>query len=101
MESGAIATSNLETAQFRATAGTVQGFGATPREALDSLMAHLSGDMPTPIVIWPFNRGDAFFAEAQQARLQELKGRRVALTEAERAELEQLIEASFDATIAR
>jgi hypothetical protein len=93
--------SNLETAQFRATAGTIHGFGATPHEALDSLMDHLSGDAPTPIVIWPFNRGDAFFTEAQQARLQELKGRKATLTEAERNELEQLVEASFDATIAR
>jgi hypothetical protein len=101
MKMGASTMDNLENAQFRATAGTVQGFGATPREALDSLMTHLSGDAPTPIVIWPFNRSDTFFTETQQTRLQELKGRLATLTEAERNELEQLVEASFDATIAR
>jgi hypothetical protein len=90
-----------ETAQFRATAGTQQGFGETPQQALDALMLSLPDDTPPPIVIWPYNRGDAFFTDAQQARLQELKSRRDTLTEAEREEWERLMEASFDATIAR
>ena len=90
-----------QTASFRATAGGEQDFGATPQEALNSLMARLSGDAPTPIVIWPYNRGDAFFSEAQQNRLQELKNRREALSEAEQQEWERLVEASFDATISR
>jgi hypothetical protein len=90
-----------ENAQFRATAGAQQGFGATPQTALDALMARLPADAPMPIVIWPYNRGDAFFTDAQQARLQELKGRRDTLTAAEREEWEQLVEAEFDATIAR
>lgn len=64
-------------------------------------MQRLPDAATTPIVIWPYNRGDAFFSEAQQARLQELKRRRETLTEAERAELEGLITAAFDATIAR
>ena len=42
-----------------------------------------------------------FFSEAQQARLQELKGRRDTLTDAERQEWERLVEAAFDATVAR
>ena len=90
-----------ETARYRATAGSQQEFGATPQEALNALMACLSGDAPTPIVIWPYNRGDAFFSDSQQARLQELKSRRDTLTEAEREEWECLVEASFDATISR
>ncbi|HLK60787.1 MAG TPA: hypothetical protein VKU00_29760 [Chthonomonadaceae bacterium] len=90
-----------ETAQFRATAGAQQGFGATPQEALAALIACLPHDAPTPIVIWPYNRGDAFFTDAQQARLQELKSRRETLTKEESEELERLIEASFDAMIAR
>jgi hypothetical protein len=64
-------------------------------------MALLPDGSPTPIVIRPYNRGDTFFTEAQQKRLQELKSRRDTLTEAEREEWERLVEASFDATIAR
>lgn len=90
-----------EMAQFRATAGNEQEFGATPQEALNALMARLPDDVPTPIVIWPYNRGDAFFSAEQQARLQHLKGRRDKLTEAEREEWERLVEASLDATISR
>lgn len=64
-------------------------------------MLRLPDNAPTPIVIWPYNRGDAFFTETQQARLQELKSRRDTLTDSEREELESLIEAAFDATISR
>jgi hypothetical protein len=90
-----------QAAYFRATAGGVQDFGATPQDALNSLLKRLSGDALTPIVIWPFNRGDAFFSEAQQQRLQELKSRRDTLSEAEQQEWEHLVEASFDSTISR
>ena len=48
-----------------------------------------------------YNQGDAFFTDAQHTRLQELKSRRDALTEAEREEWEPLVEAVFTATIAR
>ena len=41
------------------------------------------------------------FSDAQQARLQELKGRRQTLTPAKYAELEGLVEASLDATMSR
>jgi hypothetical protein len=92
---------SMETARFRATSGSLQEFGATPQEALNALMARLSGDAPEPIVIWPFNRGDAFFSDSQQSRLQELKNRRSKLTEAEREEWLRLVEASFDATVSR
>ena len=90
-----------ETTQFRAVAGNEQGFGVTPQEALTALMSRLTDATTTPIVIWPFNRANVFFTDEQQARLQELKSRHDTLTEAERAEWEQLVEASFDATIAR
>ncbi len=93
--------SEWDKAQFRAVAGEQQGFGKTPQEALNALMALLPDNASTPIVIWPYNRGDAFFTEAQQARLQELKSRRDTLSEAEREEWEHLVEAAFDATIAR
>ncbi|MBV9851782.1 MAG: hypothetical protein JO250_19105 [Armatimonadetes bacterium] len=93
--------SDREDAHFRATSGSFQGFGATPQEALAALMRRLPSDAPQPIVIWPYNRGDAFFTDAQQARLQELKGRRDTLTPEERAEMEGLIAAALDATVAR
>lgn len=91
----------MEDAQFRACAGEIQEFGRTPLEALTALMSRLPEDTSTPIVIWPFNRGDAFFTDAQQARLRELKTRREPLTQSEQAELEQLVATSFKATIAR
>lgn len=90
-----------KTAQFRACAGQSQGLGATPDDALSELMAQVSGETPTPIVIWPYNRGDAFFTDAQQRRLTSLKARRETITADERAELERLIESAFDAATAR
>ena len=60
-----------------------------------------NGEVSAPIVIFPFNRGDAFFTDVQQARLQELKTRRETLTQEESDELESLVATSFDATIAR
>lgn len=92
---------NLANAKFRATTGSIEAFGTTPQDALNALMQHLSGSAFSPITIWPYNQGDAYFTDAQQARLQELKGRRETLTADERAELEGLIEAALDATIAR
>jgi hypothetical protein len=91
---------SLETAQFRACAGQVQGFGITPREALEDLLTRFPTETPTPIVILPFNRGDSFFTDAQQERLQELKANENR-TEIQDKELESLVEAAFDATIAR
>jgi hypothetical protein len=91
----------LKTAQFRAVAGNVQGFGATPREALDALTAQIPADATLPIAIVPFNRGDVFFTQAQHDRLQDLTARQATLTATETQELDALIEAEFDAAIAR
>jgi hypothetical protein len=90
-----------ERAKFRATTGDLQAFGETPQDALAELMGHVSRDADGPIVIWPYNRGDTFFSQAQQARLIELKSRQQTLRADERAELEELVAAAFDATIAR
>ena len=95
------ALEEIDSARFRATAGDVQGFGATPREALDALMIRLPDSPETPIVIWPFNHGDRFFSDTQQSRLRDLRSRRSSLSPAEATELEKLVEAAFDATIAR
>ena len=91
----------VETAKYRATSGGTHAFGRTPEEAFHALMSQLSGELPGPIVVWPFNTGDVFFTDAQHARLQELRSRRDILTAEERGELEGLIEAEFDATIGR
>lgn len=92
---------NRQTAHYRVMAGNEQDFGATPQEALNALMTRTSGKAPTPIVILPYNQGDAFFTQEQQNRLLELRDRRETLTEAEKQEWEQLVEASFEATITR
>ena len=90
-----------EEANFGAVTGLSEGFGATPEQALAALMRSLPGDAPQPIVIWPYNQGDAFFSDAQQRRLQDLKSRRVSLTAEERTEMEDLIASAFDASVAR
>ena len=91
----------MENAQFRACAGELQGFGKTPFEALEALMASFPDGPTVPIAIWPFNRGDAFFTMEQQARLKELKARRDTLTSSELSELEGLVANSFEASITR
>ena len=88
-------------ARFRAKSGDVQVFGSTAAEAFNALMARLKGSPNHPIVIWPYNQGDVFFTDEQQARLQALKARSSDLDPAESAELEDLIAASFEATVAR
>ncbi len=90
-----------QTYRFRATAGREQDFGATPQEALNGLMNLLEGEALTPIVILPYNQGDAFFTQEQQERLEALKSRRDSLTEVEQQEWAGLVEASFNATISR
>lgn len=96
-----------EAAQFRATAGDKQALGRTPSEALGNLLGNLSTVIPTPdvvstpIVIWPYNRGDKYWSEAQQQRMTSLRSRMETLTVAEREEWERLVEMSFDAAIAR
>jgi hypothetical protein len=74
-----------ETARFRATTGTLQAFGANPREALAALMQRLPADAAVPIVIWPYNQGDTFFSESQHARVQVLTNSQETLTARERA----------------
>jgi hypothetical protein len=91
----------MEDAQFRACAGDIQGFGRTPFEALEALLSRLPQELPSPITIWPFNRGDNFFSAEQQARLQELKARQMSLTSDEQNELEALVARSFEATFTR
>ncbi len=91
----------IETAQFCATVGKSQGLGRTPSEAVNNLLGHFGDVIPTPIVIWPYNRGDEYWSEAQQQRLLDLRSRSETLTLAEREEWERLAEASLEAAIER
>ena len=94
-------TEIMETAQFCATVGKSRGLGRTPSEAVNNLLAHFGSTVPTPIVIWPYNRGDEYWSEAQQERLRDLRSRSESLTAAERKEWEHLAEASLEAAIRR
>lgn len=94
-------TTDAESANYCAAADMKRGFGTTPQEALDALIAQLPKSVPSPIVIWPHGIGDAYFSDLQQSRLQDLKSRAESLTDAERREWERLVEDSFEATIAR
>ena len=86
---------------YRAFAGEEETFGADPQEALQRLLTSLPQEAMLPIVILPYNRGDAFFSEAQQIRLIELKSRREMLTTSEQREWEASVEASFEAASCR
>jgi len=91
---------NLETAKYRAVSGASHAFGRTPEEAVHVLMKCLPEQLPAPIVIWPFNVGDTFFSDEQINRLRELREKNK-LSREERCELEELIDASFEASAAR
>lgn len=72
-----------------------------PVDAVAALMQQLPGDPPTPIAIFPFNHGDQFFTDEQQARLQDLQARQGTLTPHEERELDGLIKTALLATIER
>ncbi len=91
----------LDVPRFRATAGEKEAVGRTMGEALDALTADWGEEMrETAILIQRFGP-DAFFSQAQQDRMQELLVRRAILTQQERQELEFLVVAELDATVAR
>jgi hypothetical protein len=52
-------------------------------------------------MILPRVKPDPYFTETQHSRMQDLLAHRATLTAEERAELEALIDAELDATIAR
>jgi hypothetical protein len=87
--------------RYRAIAGGRQYFGSTMGQALDALTADWGDSVrETAIIIQRFEP-DEFFTEAQQLRKSELMARRAKLSPAERAELEAILDAELDATVAR
>jgi len=87
--------------QFRAVAGNRQSVGRTMGEALDALTADWGETLQETAVLIQRFQPDAYFTAAQHCRMQELLSRRTRLTAVERAELETLIDAELDATVAR
>jgi regulator of protease activity HflC (stomatin/prohibitin superfamily) len=70
-------------------------------EALDALTADWGDKIEETAVFIQRFQPDTYFTAAQYCRMQELLARRATLTAAERAELESLIDAELDATVAR
>ena len=103
MTSIAMRTENSQAGapRFRAVAGNRQSVGRTMGEALDALTADWDDDIQETAVFIQRLQPDAYFTAAQYHRMQELLTRRATLTAQERVELETLIDAELDATVAR
>lgn len=87
--------------RFRAIAGNRQSVGRTMGEALDALTADWGDGVQEAAVLIQRFQPDQYFTAAQYDRMQELLARRAALAAEERAELEALLDAELEATIAR
>jgi len=87
--------------RFRAIAGDRQSTGRTMGEALDALTADWGNDIQEAMVLIRRFQPDAYFTAEQYTRMQELLSRRASLTAGERAELESLVDAELEATVAR
>src|SRR5438876_8928680 len=87
--------------RFRAIAGNRQSVGRTMGEALDALTADWGDEIQETTVLIQRFQPDSYFTAAQYSRMQELLARRSSLAQEERAELEALIDAELEATIAR
>ena len=87
--------------RFRAVAGGRQSTGRTMGEALDALTADWGDDIQEATILIQRFKPDEYFTADQYHRMQELLARRDSLTSGERAELESLVDAELEATIAR
>ena len=87
--------------RYRATAGNRQSVGSTMGQALDALTADWGDDIKETAILIQRFEPDEFFTAAQQQRKLELLSRRANLSSEERTELEDLLDAELDATVAR
>jgi hypothetical protein len=87
--------------RFRAIAGNRQSVGRTMGEALDALTADWGDSVQETAILIQRFQPDSYFTAAQYGRMQELLAHRASLTAEERAELEALIDAEIEATVAR
>lgn len=99
---------DAEAATYRAVGGHAQAAGRTAGEAVDALAARLPEDAAGTLIIVRDLRPDRFFTAEQRRRLDELMGRwRAArdagevLPDAERDELQRLVDAEVEATARR
>lgn len=91
----------LDVPRFRAVSEGKEAVGRTMGEALDALMTNWGEEVrETAVLIQRFGP-DAFFSQEQQDRKEELLARRETLTPQEHQELESLVFAELDATVAR
>jgi hypothetical protein len=86
---------------FSAIAGRHHSVGRTAGEALDALLAKEGHTVDSSAILIQRFAPDAYFTKAQIDRLRDLLDRRTALTDEERAELHDLVDAELEATIAR
>src|SRR5436309_9142374 len=96
-----IEDSKADTPRFRAVAGNCQAVGRTMGEALDALTADWGNDIQETAVLIQRFHPDSYFTAAQYDRMQELLAHRASLTAEERVEIEALIDAELEATVAR
>jgi len=87
--------------RFRAISGRHQSVGKTMGEALDALAAQMEESDTAALVLIQKRVPDRFFTAAQHDRMENLRSRRETITDAERAEWEELVNAELDATVAR
>jgi hypothetical protein len=99
---------DAEAATYRAVGGHAQAAGRTAGEAVDALAARLPEDEAGTLIIVRDLRPDRFFTAEQRRRLDELMGRwraardaGEALPDAERDELQRLVDAEVEATARR
>jgi hypothetical protein len=70
-------------------------------EALDALTAEWGDSVQETVVLIQRFQPDQYFTQAQYERMRKLLARRSTLTPEERTELEALVDAEVDATVAR
>jgi hypothetical protein len=88
-------------ARFRAVSGKRRSVGRTPGEALDALLAQEGEDIESSAILIQRFVPDTYFTQEQYDRMQQLLARRDTLSALENAELDALIDAELEATIAR
>lgn len=93
---------------YRASAQQTESVGSTPGAALDALTAQLGSEVTGTLIVVQNFRGDEFFTDTQQHRMEELltrwreartAGR--ALGAEDQAELENLVDAELDGSARR
>lgn len=87
--------------RYRAIGRGRQYFGSTMGKALDALMADRDEAASETAVLIQRLEPDEYFTQAQQHRKRDLMARRARLSSDERIELEAILDAELDATVAR